>query len=84
MLAQDIFGAGFSPAPKMSATGREQKPKTPVKAAIPKTGGALSGALSGDPAPNLTELSRILSGLSADDKAKLAAVLTGNGKGGKE
>ncbi len=47
----------------------------------PKTGDAESGALSGNSTPNLAELTKMLSGLSNADKAKLAAALTGNAKG---
>lgn len=68
----------------MGATGLEQSAKTPVKSPIPKTGGALSGALSGDSAPNLTELTAMLSGMSAADKKILAALLTDKGKDGQE
>ena len=41
-----------------------------------KTGGALSGALSGNSASNLDDLAQILSGLDCESKAKLVEMLT--------
>jgi len=57
--------------------GVEQSGKSPAKAEIPETGGAESGALPGDSPPksDLSDLARKLAGLSADDRARLAAML---------
>lgn len=75
------LGSG-NPFQKVAGTGFEPCPNSAGKTGVPQESGAESGALGAQSGRNPTDLGSLmnaLGSLSAEDRAKLVAMLTGEG-----